>query len=1276
MDFYKINTREIEKGPRKGEFEIYPDFTVGRSQDLMIRGRSFYAIWDEANGLWSTDEYDVQRLVDEELTNYANKLREKSGIPYSIRYMESFNTNVWSQFRKFILNVSDNSHDLDQSLTFANTEIKKTDYISKRLPYRLEEGDISAWNELVGTLYSVEERAKIEWTIGAIVSGDSKKIQKFLVLYGPAGTGKSTILNVVMKLFQGYTTTFDAKALGSSGNAFATEAFKNNPLVAIQQDGDLSKIEDNTKLNSIISHEYMPMNEKYKSSYTARVNAFLLMGTNKPVKISDAKSGIIRRLIDVHPTGVVIPANHYNTLISRIDFELGAIAYHCLGVYREMGRNYYSSYRPVEMMFQTDIFFNYIEAYYDVFKEQDGVSLKQAYDLYKEYCSDSGVGRPLPQYLFRSELRNYFDEYRDRAKVDGVIVRSYYRGFNANKFKAPSKDDLLFSLVIDDTVSLLDEVLSEMPAQYSRSTPDGNDIPERYWDNEERMIDGKLTRPKPDQVCDTTLKDINTNKLHFVKVPENHIVIDFDLKDESGKKSLERNLQAASVWPSTYAELSKSGSGVHLHYIYDGDVSELSKEYSEGIEIKTLLGNSSLRRKLTKCNNIPVATFNGVLPLKEKKVLNEQTMKSEKAVRKLIAENLQKLHHPGTKSSVDFIKKILDDAYNDGLVYDVTDLRPKILAFANNASNQSIIAMKTVQEMKFKSEHTLEGENPIAKIEETPDDRIVFYDVEVYPNLLVVVWKYEDGDSFVRMINPSPQEVEALFKMKLVGFNNRRYDNHILYARYLGWSIEAIYGLSQKIINNDKGCLFPAAYNISYADIYDFSSKKQSLKKFEIELGIRHLEMDLPWDQPVKDEDVERVADYCANDVEATEATFKARKQDFLARQILADLSGLTVNDTTQKHTAEIIFEGDKNPQASFVYTDLSKDFPGYVYEHGKSTYKGEVTGEGGYVYAEPGMYENVVLLDVASMHPTSIEQLNLFGKYTPNFAALKSARMTIKHKDFETARTMLNGKLRPFLEDEKDAEALSYALKIVINIVYGLTSASFDNPFRDRRNKDNIVAKRGALFMIDLKEFVQSMGLQVVHIKTDSIKIPNPSKDDIQAIVEFGKKWGYDFEHEATYDKFCLVNDAVYIAKEIDKDKKIKWSAVGAQFAHPYVYKKLFSEEEIVYDDLCETKQVSKGAIYLDFEHDRPMALVEGMRFVGKTGRFVPVVEGESGAVLYRVADGKNYAVTGTKGYLWLEAEMAKERNATVDMTYFEKLADKAVETIEKFGQFEDLVK
>lgn len=1242
MDFYTIQVDE----KKDGGLVLTPNFIVGRSKDLMVRGRSFYAIWDEEAGLWSTDEYDVSRLVDAEMRKYAEE--KFPGQNVTIKSLTNYNSKAWINYRTFVSNVSDNSHQLDESLTFANQQVKRSDYVSRRLPYALEPGDYSSWDELVGTLYSVEERRKIEWAIGSIVSGDSKRIQKFFVFYGQPGSGKSTILSLIERLFLGYTATFEAKALGSSNNAFSTEAFKSNPLVAIQHDGDLSRIDDNTKLNSIVAHEDIRMNEKYKPSYVGRVNALLFMGTNQPVKISDAKSGIIRRLIDIHPTGVLIPPNQYNTLMSRMDFELGAIASHCLGVYRSLGKNYYNTYRPTEMQFQTDIIFNFVEYFYEEFKMADGITLKRAYAMYKEYCDTTGIEKPIPQYKLREELRNYFDEFKDKAEVDGEVLRSYYSGFSADRFKQPTEEaDHVFSLVLDDTVSLLDTELAEGLAQYSTT----GGTPGLSW--------SKVT---------TTLKELDTTKEHFVMVPQQHIVIDFDLTGENGGKALARNLEAASAWPPTYAELSKSGEGVHLHYLYDGDVTELSRLYSEGIEVKVFTGKASLRRRLSKCNTVPIATLKkGGLPLKEKsKVLAADTIQSERGLRDLIARNFRKEIHPGTKPSIDFIAKILDDAYNQGLTYDVSDLRPKMVAFANNSTNQSMACLKIVQRMRFSSEP---GSVELSQPRQPADDSdvpVVFFDVEVFPNLFVVCWMYENADQVVRMINPTAEDMERLFKLKLVGFYNRRYDNHIVYGRYMGYNNAQLFALSQKLISNGSGAMFAAAYNLSYADIWDFSSEKKSLKKFEIELGIPHQEFEHPWDQDVPPEMWEKVAEYCENDVRATKAVWKARQQDFVARQILAELSGLTVNDPTAKHTATIIFEGDRNPQSKFVYTNLAKEFEGYEFDAGKSTYMGEEVGEGGYVYAEPGMYEDVALLDVASMHPTSIIQLNMFGEYTKNFEALVQARLAIKNGDYESAREMLGGKLAPYLKDAKDAKDLSWALKIIINIVYGLTSATFDSPFRDKRNKDNIAAKRGALFMIELKNYLQELGYKVVHIKTDSIKIANFDDEVIDLVYRFGEKYGYTFEHEETYEKFCLVNDAVYVARTGGNDGH--WTATGAQFKVPFVFKTLFDGEPILPQDLAETKQVAKGYMYLKFGDD--------MKFVGRTGRFIPVVSG-GGELIRKDDSGKEFAVTGTKGFRWLESDAVKAAGIEpeVDLTYFEGLVDKAKKTIEEFGSFEEFV-
>ena len=271
----------------------------------------------------------------------------------------------------------------------------------------------------------------------------------------------------------------------------------------------------------------------------------------------------------------------------------------------------------------------------------------------------------------------------------------------------------------------------------------------------------------------------------------------------------------------------------------------------------------------------------------------------------------------------------------------------------------------------------------------------------------------------------------------------------------------------------------------------------------------------------------------------------------------------------------------------------------------------------------------------------------------------------------------MFGGILAPYLESDEDADALSYALKIAINSVYGLTAASFSHPLRDIRNKDNIVAKRGALFMIDLKHFVQERGFTVAHIKTDSIKIPNATPEIIEEIMEFGLQYGYTFEHEATYEKMCLVNRSVYIAKTKQGRKPSYWTATGAQFKHPYVFKTLFSHEPITFKDYEETKQV-KTAIYLDFSADKPMisSEVEKPHFIGKVGSFVPIKPGCGGAALVKTSNSKEGfdSVTGASGYLWMESEMVKQlgKQDDIDESYFTNLVDKAVENMSKYGDVE----
>lgn len=1368
VDFLMIAHRN-RKG---GVVEIYPKFRVDAHKDLMIRGRDFYAVWDQETQLWTTDENCLIHMVDRELDRHAEEFKKTSDSVVHVMHMwdsESGSIDSWHRYVQ--RQLRDNYHPLDEKITFAGTKTTREDYVSRRLSYPLQSGETPGYDKLMSTLYLPEERHKLEWAIGSIISGDSKNIQKFIVLYGSAGTGKSTILNIIQMLFEGYYATFDAHTLGSSNSTFALEQFRSNPLVAIQHDGDLSRIEDNTRLNSLVSHELMTVNEKFKSTYSARFNSFLFMGTNKPVRITDAKSGLIRRLIDVYPSGQKLPRTAYDQAFGLIKFELGAIAQHCLDVYLD-NPGFYDSYVPVNMMGATNNFYNYILEASSQYESDDGVSLKKAWEDYKAFNDKANITHGLTYTAFREELKNYFDSFNeDRQVVGERRVRNYYSGFRLDKLRGQSEPEPAVSscdISLLQQPSILDDVCSNCLAQYASAA----ETPLMAWAK-----------------VQSTLKQIDTSKVHYVKLPENHIVIDFDLKVD-GHKDLAKNLEAASKWPKTYTEVSKGGSGLHLHYIYDGDPALLMHEYDTDIEIKIFTGGSSLRRRLTLCNNLPIAKISTGLPLREAKVRNKKDIADEKHLIRCIEKGLRREVWDHTKPSVDYIHEILEQAYEAGFPYDVSGMRDAIRNFCEESHNQSDYCLKMFQKMKWKSADTVEPTFVPYSMDSSDlpsEATITFFDIEVKPNLTLVCWKFiGPNHSVIRMYNPTAEDIELLIdnpNILLVGFNNLEYDNHILHALSLGMNVHEIYLLSQRLIANDPTAKFKNAKYISYTDVFDFATKKQSLKKWEIELGIHHQEMGIPWDEPIPESKWEELGDYCENDVLATEAVFNARKGDFMARQIQVELvkkmhgiTNVSVNDTTNQLSGKLIFGRNYNPQHAFNWRDLSKPvtwdqyqeyvekfgedyvfhifdrnglptgeiyddlhtgkftvlpegysilpfFPRYRFSHGKSywflehvtlsdgweqlvengTYVEDrdyyIIGEGGRVYAKPGMYGYVWDGDIKSQHPHSAIAEVLFGPtYTAIFRDIVYARVAIKEKRFDDAAKMLNGVLVPYLSEEY-ADDLAQALKIVINSVYGLTSAKFQNIFRDQRNVDNIVAKRGALFMCLLSEEVQKRGFTVAHIKTDSIKIPNATPGIRQFVNEFGEYFGYSFDTEYEFDRFGLANKAIYIARVAEGKKKGQWIAVGDQFQEPYVFKTLFSKEPIEFADMCCTK-ATKSALYLDYNEsladtsawEKELAKLQkkqenperqtwlrkhiienhDYQFIGKVGLFTPVKPNLGGGLLVRTTNTGGYAaVQGTTGYRWLESEMIPDESY-IDKSYFDTFVAEAKQTLMNLGDFE----
>lgn len=1451
-DFLKVKKTFVAKSQK---YEYSPSFYVNsKLKSLMTRSRNLYAIRDRHSNFWINNDGLAIENIDEEFYEMVSKevgeqiMNDPDHKPIILRLKDTDNHLIdkWHKFYQKDIQY-DTYKPLNQKVLFSNSEVKETDYATYCLDYPILECPTPFYDKLVDVLYLPSEREKFEWMIGCLIAGEQSKVQKFFVFYGEPGSGKSTIIGklIVDNILGGkespYCSKFTAGLLANK-DSFGTGFLARDPIFAFDDDADLSRIESNTTLNLIVSHEAVRVNDKFERTFTAYPNCFLVCGTNEPVQLNP-NSGLNRRLIDIRPTGERLTPDEYDECLEHLAFEKSGIAYRCLKVYRTKGKNYYNHYQPEDMLSRTSPFHNFVKDNYIELK--DGITLPNAYKLYCSYCEECNLKTIVTRYKFRDNLKLYFDFYTDQVDETGRVTKNYFSGFKSEKIglkpiNEVEKGTPASWLDFSSDTSLFDSNYISQPAQYAKE--DGS--PQKKWDS-----------------VTTVLGDIDTHEVHYVKVPKDLIVIDFDIKDSNGNKSFEKNFEAASKFQPTYAELSKSGSGIHLHYIYTGgDPEELSRIYSDNVEVKVFTGNSALRRKLTKCNLLPIAILSSGLPLKgvKQKVSDWDGWKNVNVLRSMIIKNLNKEYHPATKPSIDYIYDLLSKAKDSGISYDLRKLSKKIEEFAGNSTHNKVYCLSLVKKMNFCSDdRILEGdlndmiEWSTAEVEKSlrgkivskfgvpPDEikdsidyifdllseiyrsginydlreleqsvfglalqstkadycvgvvsrmhfcsdnyieipnenkdfkdaPIVFVDVESSPEdedgpaLFLICWKYAGDDKkCLRMFNPTPEEVSRLFNYRLVGHNIRDYDAPMMYAASQGYTPAELNNLSNKIINGDKSAQFREAKNIAWADTLDFAAadNKKGLKKWEIffsqlrdkETGellypeCVHDEWDIPWDKSVPKERWNEFADYCCNDVRTTEILFNYIHGDFEAREILSDLSGLPIICTTNQHTTQILVGDIKDPKKDYIYTDLSKMtdengellFPDYEFNEfgidrsrykegtkivsGKSIYKGIDPGEGGRKIGYPGYYEKVGLFDVASMHPHSAMRLNVFGDViTKRLANLVEARVAIKHiltnkgeidrKNYNKVIKLLGEKVRKYLPEDpvvlkKSSKSLSNALKTAINSVYGLTSASFDNKLKDPRNKDNIVAKYGALFMINLEEEVTKRGYKVVHVSTDSIKIADVDDKIADFIFKFGEKYGYTFEYEKLYSKMCLINDAVYIAKVIKEDGvdvTPYWTATGKQFAVPYVFKTLFSHEEIIFDDMCETFSVKEGAIYLDYNETLPDVTEEETKlkkllreqaseedinalkkeiakghdyiFVGRVGQFTPVIQGIGGAILNRIKDEKPYALQGTKGYRWLESAVMRTANQIgyINRDYYRKLVDDAKDVISKYCDFE----
>jgi DNA polymerase-2 len=272
-------------------------------------------------------------------------------------------------------------------------------------------------------------------------------------------------------------------------------------------------------------------------------------------------------------------------------------------------------------------------------------------------------------------------------------------------------------------------------------------------------------------------------------------------------------------------------------------------------------------------------------------------------------------------------------------------------------------------------------------------------------------------------------------------------------------------------------------------------------------LEIRRLYREEPWE----------LARYNAEDCRLVEAIFeKAHLLDFVLER--AQLTGLALDRVGGSVAAFDNLYLPRLHRRGRVARDVQQ-------------VAGEIASPGGYVLdSEPGLFENVLVLDFKSLYPSIIrtfrvDPLGLVEAGADAIDGFEGAR-------FARDRSILPGLIEDLWRARDRAkaageEATSRAIKIIMNSFYGVLGTPGCRFFEPRLVAS--ITRRGHEIIVRSKEWIESEGLKVIYGDTDSLFVllgPGRSEEDCHALGEdlarsLNRKWASELERRYRVDSF-----------------------------------------------------------------------------------------------------------------------------------------------------------
>lgn len=444
----------------------------------------------------------------------------------------------------------------------------------------------------------------------------------------------------------------------------------------------------------------------------------------------------------------------------------------------------------------------------------------------------------------------------------------------------------------------------------------------------------------------------------------------------------------------------------------------------------------------------------------------------------------------------------------------------------------------------------------LAKSHENNFEDFLFYDIEVFKENALVIFKNYDGETlYVLNTLEDFTRIESIISGKvLVGYNNYHYDDFILSSMIAGDDYQKIKQNNDRIIEEGYRPFSALNQNIFSLDCFQqLDASRPSLKKIEANLGLSIKESDIPFDidRKLTEEEMLETIKYCETDIDATIVIFKLRWFDYFEPKlnILQQLPEWSRKYNLRRNVTRIIPEillKDEygNSLKYFQWHDfrLDKDLTNKRYdlldkvpqeivdiwtngENGKYTH---YDFDNTIVFSKGGLhgvknnkkeFYDIKLLDVTSLYPNILININGLGRSTEKFKKLVETRIKAKREG---------------------NSVLANALKLFINSTYGILGEQYNPLFNPKALLS--VCMFGQISLYDLCKRLNDAGYIIVNINTDGVAFhagsDRPAKDFQKIKEEWEKDYNLNLEL-SEYEYLFQSNVNNYIAKT--KDNYVK---------------------------------------------------------------------------------------------------------------------------------------